>query len=379
MRKVCVVTGTRADYGLLYPVIKKIKLSTKLTLQLIATNAHLSSNFGMTYKQIEQDGFVLDAKIDNLFSSDEITSMSKSTGLALSLLSKSFEKLRPDVILILGDRYETHAAATAAMLMKIPIAHIHGGESTEGAVDEYIRHSITKMSFLHFCSTEFYRKRVIQMGENPNRVFNTGAPGIDNVLNLKLLTKSQLESELNWKLSSKSALFTYHPATLSDNNIRSDLKRILKTLSKFNMNILFTYANADSGGSIINKEIVKFCLKNNKKYKVVKNLGQVKYLSAMRCVDLVIGNSSSGIIEAASFHVPVVNIGDRQNGRLRNENVIDCNIESLKESIDIALSDLFLKKCKKIENIYGKGNASEAIIQKLEQQLFSQKKTFFDL
>jgi len=235
------------------------------------------------------------------------------------------------------------------------------------------------MSFLHFCSTEFYRKRVIQMGENPNRVFNTGAPGIDNVLNLKLLTKSQLESELNWKLSSKSALFTYHPATLSDNNIRSDLKRILKTLSKFNMNILFTYANADSGGSIINKEIVKFCLKNNKKYKVVKNLGQVKYLSAMRCVDLVIGNSSSGIIEAASFHVPVVNIGDRQNGRLRNENVIDCNIESLKESIDIALSDLFLKKCKKIENIYGKGNASEAIIQKLEQQLFSQKKTFFDL
>jgi GDP/UDP-N,N'-diacetylbacillosamine 2-epimerase (hydrolysing) len=379
MRKICVVTGTRADYGLLYPVIKKIKLSTKLTLQLIATNAHLSSNFGMTYKQIEQDGFVLDAKIDNLFSSDEITSMPKSTGLALSLLSKSFKKLRPDVILILGDRYETLAAATAAMLMKIPIAHIHGGESTEGAVDEYIRHSITKMSFLHFCSTEFYRKRVIQMGENPNRVFNTGAPGIDNVLNLKLLTKSQLESELNWKLSSKNALFTYHPVTLSDNNIRTDLKRIFKTLSRFDINILFSYANADIGGTIINFEIEKFCSRNPKKYKVEKNLGQLKYLSAMKHVDLIIGNSSSGIIEAPSFNKPVVNIGDRQKGRLRNENVIDCSLESLEASITLALTKFFLVKCKKIKNIYGNGNASELIVQKLEKHPLSQTKIFFDL
>jgi len=379
MRKVCVVTGTRADYGLLYPIIKKIQLSTKLKLQLIATNAHLSSNFGMTYKQIEQDGFVLDAKIDNLFSSADITSVPKSTGMAITLLSESFAKLVPDVILILGDRYEAHAAATSAMLMKIPIAHIHGGESTEGSIDEYIRHSITKMSFLHFCSTELYRKRVIQMGENPDRVFNTGAPGIDNILNLHLLTKKKLESELDWKLSNKSALFTYHPATLIESDLLDDLTRIFKTLNKFNINILFTYANADEGGNTINHEVEKFCSTNLKKYKVVKNLGQIKYLSALKHVDLVIGNSSSGIVEAASFGTPTVNIGDRQKGRLRNENVIDCKIESLENSISLALSDLFVSKCKKIENLYGNGNASEVIVKELEQQLFFRTKIFFDL
>jgi UDP-hydrolysing UDP-N-acetyl-D-glucosamine 2-epimerase len=296
-----VVTGSRAEYGLFCPILIKIQESNKLELQLISTSSHHSSEYGLTYKQIENDGFTIDDKINNLFSSDSSSSIVKSTAKATSLLSDSFDRLRPDIVLLLGDRYETHAAATAAMLMNIPIAHIHGGEITEGAVDEQIRHSITKMSYLHFCSTETYRKRVIQMGEDPARVFNSGAPGIDNITNLNLLTKQKLEKELNWKLTSKSALFTYHPVTLEESDVEIDLEVILSILETFNLNILFTYANADLGGKVINQKIEQFCKIQPAKYKVVKSLGQIKYLSAMKYVDLLVGNTSSGIIEAASF------------------------------------------------------------------------------
>ena len=377
-RKVCVVTGSRAEYGLFYPILSKIQESNKLELQLISTSAHHSSEYGLTYKQIENDGFNIVDKIENLYLTDTKPSIVKSTGLATSLLSDSFDRLQPDVVLLLGDRYETHAAATASMLMNIPIAHIHGGEITEGAVDEQIRHSITKMSYLHFCATETYRQRVIQMGEDPARVFNSGAPGIDNIINLNLLTKKILEKELSWKFTSKSALFTYHPVTLEENDIAHDLEVILSILETFSFNILFTYANADAGGRVINQKIEQFCKIQPAKYKVVKSLGQVKYLSAMKYVDLLIGNTSSGIIEAASFKKPVVNIGDRQKGRLRGENVIDCNLDTLQESIKFALSSSFRNKIKNMNNIYGTGSAAGFIVDKLINEPISVMKKFRD-
>ena len=377
-RKICVVTGSLAEYGLLCPILIKIQESNKLDLQLISTSSHHSTEYGLTYKQIENDGFTIDDKINNLFPSDSKSSIVKSTAKATSLLSDSFDRLQPDVVLLLGDRYETHAAATAAMLMNIPISHIHGGEVTEGAVDEQIRHSITKMSYLHFCSTETYRQRVIQMGEDPARVFYSGAPGIDNIKNLKLLTKNKLEKELNWKLTSKSALFTYHPVTLEESDVEIDLEVILSILETFSFNILFTYANADSGGKVINQKIEEFCKIQPAKYKVVKSLGQIKYLSAMKYVDLLVGNTSSGIIEAASFKKPVVNIGDTQKGRLRGENVIDCNLNSLQDSIKLALSISFRNKIKNLNNIYGTGAAADIILDKLINEPISVIKKFRD-
>ena len=378
-RKVCVVTGTRAEYGLLYPVLKEIQARKELSLQLVATTAHLSNEFGLTYRQIEEDGFNIDEKIDNLLSSDTKSSIAKSTGLATMLLADSFEKLDPDVVLLLGDRFETHAAATTALLMNIPIAHIHGGEITEGAVDEQIRHSITKMSQLHFCSTEAYRQRVIQMGEDPSKVFNTGAPGIDNIVNLDLLSKDDLEKQLDWKFTQKCALFTYHPVTLTNDDLKKDLSIIFDVLVDSEISVLFTYANADSGGRIINKKIEEFCKLDPNKYKVVKSLGQLRYLSAMKHVDLLIGNTSSGIIEAASFDKPVVNIGDRQSGRLKGINVIDCKIKDLSKSIELALSSGFIIKCQNQQNIYGTGNASISIVNELISQPLSVVKKFVDI
>jgi len=378
-RKICVVTGSRAEYGLFFPILNKIKESPALDLQLIVTSSHLAIEFGETYKEIESDGFSIDEKVDNLILPVTSSSIAKSSANATSLLSDSFNRLKPDLILLLGDRYETHAAATTAMLMNIPIAHIHGGEITEGAVDEQIRHSITKMSYLHFCSTEVYRKRVIQMGEDPLRVFHSGAPGVDNIVNMKLLKKHELEADLKWKFSSNSALFSYHPVTLEQTDLESDLHSILKIISAFRFKILFTYANADPGGRIINDYLENFCIKDPVRYKVVKNLGQVKYLSAMKYVDLVIGNSSSSIIEAASFRKPVINIGSRQKGRLKGRNVIDCNVDSLEKSVRLALSASFQDKINNIANIYGDGNAADFITEKIKTEPLSVMKKFRDL
>jgi len=378
-RKICVITGTRAEYGLLYPVMKKIEASDTLELQLIATTMHLSEEFGSTYKQIEKDGFTIDEKIENLIASDTKSSIAKSTALATMLLSDALNRLQPDAVLILGDRYETHAAVTTAMLMNIPIAHIHGGEITEGAVDEQIRHSITKMSYLHFASTETYRQRIIQMGEDPSRVFNSGAPGIDNIINFELLSKEALESDLNWKFGTQSALFTYHPVTLAQSDIHQDIEQIFTALFQTGLNILFTYANADDSGRIINQKIETFCQKSHLKYKVVKNLGQLRYLSAMKHVDLLIGNTSSGIIEATSFQKPVVNIGDRQKGRLQSGNVIECEIDTLQKAIDQALSDDSKNRCETLENIYGNGNAADTIVDILCKTELSVVKKFVDM
>ena len=378
-RKICIITGTRAEYGLFFPIIKKIQFSDYLELQIVATTMHFSEEFGNTYKQIEEDGFIIDEKIENLLSSDTKSSIAKSTGLATILLSDAFSRLAPDVVLVLGDRFETHAAATTAMLMNIPIAHIHGGEITEGAMDEKIRHSITKMSSLHFTSTDEYRNRVIQMGEPLSTVFSVGAPGIDNIVSMNLLSKSELESKLEWKFNGITALFTFHSETLSTVDTRKEIKRILKIIGDSNIGILFTYANSDDGGRVINSEIEEFSSKDKDKYLVVKNLGQLKYLSAMKHLDFVIGNTSSGIIEAASFQKPVINIGNRQLGRLQSKNVIDSTIEKLEDSIFQAISDSFIEYCNDVVNIYGDGSASHHIVTSLENQNLSPIKKFNDL
>jgi UDP-hydrolysing UDP-N-acetyl-D-glucosamine 2-epimerase len=374
-KKICVVTGTRAEYGLFFPIMKKIQLSKLLDLQIVATTMHLSEEFGNTYKQIEKDGFFINEKVENLLSSDTKTSTAKSTGLAILLLSDVFSRLSPNVVLILGDRFEAHAAATTAMLMNIPIAHIHGGEITEGAIDEKIRHSITKMSSLHFTSTGEYRNRVIQMGEHPNTVFSVGAPGIDNILNINLVSKEDLERHLSWKFGHKSALFTYHPPTLQEGGLEKGIDDILSSIEKSDLNVIFTYANADSNGRKINQRIEKFCNKDLKRFKIVKNLGQIKYLSAMKYVNILIGNTSSGIIEAASFKKPVINIGERQKGRLRSGNVIDCHINKL----DIAILDALMMDCSKVINLYGNGDASFKIVKKLENCNIGNIKFFFNL
>ncbi len=378
-RKICIVTGTRAEYGLFNPIMQKIQNSDELELQLIATTMHLSGEFGSTYKQIEKDGFIIDEKIENLLASDSKAAIAKSTGLATILLSDAFTKLKPDLVLLLGDRYETHAAAATAMLMNIPIAHIHGGEITEGAVDEQIRHSISKMSYIHFASTEAYRQRIIQMGEDPSRVFTSGAPGIDNIINLELLAKTELEDNLNWKFGESSALFTYHPVTLDSNDINDEINHIFAAIEQTDLNILFTYANADADGRIINQKIEVFCRNKPTKYKVVKSLGQLRYLSAMKYVNLLVGNTSSGIIEAASFQKPVVNIGNRQKGRLQSGNVIDCSVETLNNAIEQSFSKEFQDSCKTLTNIYGGGNASNTIVDVLSSVKLSVIKKFVDM
>jgi len=378
-KKICVVTGTRAEYGLFFPIMKKIQSSDCLELQVVATTMHLSEEFGNTYKQIEKDGFFINEMIENLLSSDSKASIAKSTGLATILLSDAFSRLNPDIVLILGDRFETHAAATTAMLMNIPIAHIHGGEITEGAVDDKIRHSITKMSSLHFTSTDEYRNRVIQMGEPSDMVLSVGAPGIDNIVNMNLLSKSELEDELGWEFNGVTALFTFHSETLSAVDTRKEIKIILEVIGNSNINVLFTYANADDGGRVINNEIERFASKDKKRYLVVKSLGQLKYLSAMKFLDFVIGNTSSGIIEAASFQNPVVNIGNRQLGRLQSGNVIDSTIEKLEESINKATSEIFTEHCNDVVNIYGDGSASHQIVTSLENQNLSPIKFFNNL
>jgi len=378
-RTVCVVTGTRADYGLFYPIMQKIQASDSLALQIVATTMHLSEEFGLTYKQIEKDGFTIDEKIENLLASDSKGAIAKSTGLAIILLSDVFSRLKPDVVLLLGDRFETHAAATTAMLMNIPIGHIHGGEVTEGAVDEQIRHAITKMAYLHFTSTEEYEQRVIQLGESPERVFCTGAPGLDNISNMALLDKETVEKELNWEIVSQTALFTFHSETLSSDDGKVLIKRILQVVESLGINVLFTYANADDGGRAINYAIEQFTGQNKEKYCVVKNLGQLKYLSVMKYVDLLIGNTSSGIIEAATLHKPVVNIGNRQQGRIQSGNVINCDIDGLEKAINHALTNDFIKQCETVTNLYGEGKASEQIVEQLEQQDLSCIKRFHDI
>lgn len=385
MKKLCVVTGTRAEYGLLMPLLKQIEQSTEFTLQLLVTGMHLSPEFGSTYQLIEKDGFRIDEKVEILLSSDTPVGISKSMGLGMIGFAESYERLRPDMIILLGDRYETFVAAAAASVARIPIAHLHGGETTEGAFDEAFRHAITKMSWLHFTSTEEYRQRVIQLGEQPERVFNVGAIGIENIVHLPLMSQEELEDSLGIKFKENLLLVTFHPVTLENATSKLQFEQLLKALESIkDATIIFTKANSDTDGRIINQMIDEYTREHSENMLSFTSMGQLRYLSAMKYASAVIGNSSSGIIEAPSFKVPTVNIGDRQKGRIQAESTINCEptVESIKTAIQKALSEDFNKENEETENPYGNGDVSKKVIQEIartfENQL-SLKKTFYDL
>jgi GDP/UDP-N,N'-diacetylbacillosamine 2-epimerase (hydrolysing) len=382
MKKICVVTGARAEYGLLRWVMEGIHESRVLELQLVATGMHLSPEFGMTVNAIEADGFKIDRKVEMLLSSDTPVGVSKSMGLGMIGFADALAELQPDLMLVLGDRYEIFAAASAAMIARIPIAHLHGGETTEGAFDEAIRHSITKMSHLHFVAAEEYRRRVIQLGEHPDRVFNVGGLGIDNVLRLKLLTRKELESELDFKLLSRNLLVTFHPVTLQHNTSADQMHELLAALAELeDVGLIFTMPNADTEGRALFQQIKDFCEKHPNA-RAYTSLGQVRYLSCIQHVDGVVGNSSSGLAEVPSFKKGTINIGDRQRGRLSASSVINC--EPTQVSISRALIHLFSPEFNSVlgtvENPYGVGGASKRVVDLLEElNDISVKKTFFNI
>ncbi|EMN24085.1 UDP-N-acetylglucosamine 2-epimerase [Leptospira kirschneri] len=383
-RKICVITGTRADYGQLRWLIFEISKSSKLDLQIIATGMHLSPEFGLTYKEIENDGFLIHKKIEILLSSDSPVGVSKSVGLGLIGFSEAFADLSPDIILVLGDRFEILAATVAALISKIPVAHLHGGETTEGAFDESIRHSITKMSHLHFVAANEYRNRVIQLGENPSNVFLVGGMGIDGIKKSNLLKKEELESSLNIKLKKNNLLITFHPVTLEEFTAKTQMIELLSSLETLSLEtgLIFTMPNADTDGRIIFELVKEFTSSHSNAWHFT-SLGQTRYLSCLQFVDAVVGNSSSGIIEAPSFKIGTINIGDRQKGRLKAKSIIDC--EPKKTEIIDAFKRLyssdFQKKLSTIVNPYGEGGASEKIVKILEKVEIQGilKKKFFDL
>ncbi len=382
-RKICVFTGTRAEYGLLKPLLYEIKKDRNLELQLIVSGMHLSPEFGFTYKEIERDGFTITEKIEMLLSSDSPVGTSKSIGLGIIGFTDILRRLEPDVVVVLGDRFEAFSFTVSAYTLRIPVAHIHGGEITEGVLDEGYRHAITKLSFLHFTATEEYRNRVIQMGEEPERVFNVGALSIDNIRRVKLLTKREIEKILGFKFWKKNILITYHPETLSSDFGIKGFQNLLKVLDKLSdIKLIFTKANADPGGREINRLIEEYISKNPGRAVMFSSLGQVLYLSTMRYVDAVVGNSSSGIIEAPSFRVATINIGDRQKGRVRAESVIDCRpeYEDIKRAFEKIYSDEFRNILKRVENPYGDGKASKRIKEILKNyDITNIRKRFYTL
>jgi GDP/UDP-N,N'-diacetylbacillosamine 2-epimerase (hydrolysing) len=369
MRKICVITGTRAEYGLLYWTMKALQADESVDLSICVTGMHLSPEFGLTYKKILDDGFIINEKVETLLSSDTTVGLSKSIGLGTISFSEVFERLNPDLILVLGDRYEIFAACTAAMISRIPIAHCHGGEATEGLIDEAIRHSITKMSQIHFTSTEEYRKRVIQLGEQPKNVYNVGALGIENINKLKLLTKSEFEDSIKFKLNKINFLVTFHPVTLDNLSAEEQFKQLLIALDKFQYtNIIFTKPNSDTDGRVIIHLIDDFVKNNSHKAIAFTSLGQLRYLSAMQFIDIVVGNSSSGLIEVPSFKKATINIGDRQQGRVKATSVIDCETynKDIEKAIEKALSEEFKKELEFSNNPYGDKNASIEIVDVLK-------------
>jgi GDP/UDP-N,N'-diacetylbacillosamine 2-epimerase (hydrolysing) len=384
-KKICIVTGSRAEYGLLYPLIKSLSSSTLFKVQIVATGMHLSSQFGLTYKEIEADGFKIDQKVKSLSSKDSAVAVTKAIGSGCAGFADAFKSLRPDIAIILGDRFEIFAAAIAAFIANIPIAHLHGGELTEGLIDDAIRHSITKMSSLHFTSTEVYRKRVIQLGEEPSRVFNVGALGIDNIRSLNYLSKNELEENLNFKFGEKSILVTFNPVTLEKKTSKKYFMEILFALAeRKDLRIIFTMPNADTDNHIISKLVNSFVKNNSHRSKAFSSLGRVRYLSTLKYIGAVLGNSSSGIIETPSFKKPTINIGNRQRGRLKAINVIDCRPEktAILASIDRAFSLRFKQKIRYLRNPYGDGRTADRIkkiIQIKCKGIQDNKKSFFDI
>lgn len=384
-RKICVITGTRAEYGLLFWTMKAITNDINLELQVVVTGMHLSPEFGNTFIEIENDGFHINKKVEMLLSSDTSIGITKSMGLGMISFAEVFEELKPDIILVLGDRFEIFSAVSAAMIARIPVAHCHGGEATEGLIDEPIRHSITKMSHIHFPSTNEYKKRVIQLGENPNNVHNVGALGIENIKKLTLLDKKAFEESIKFKFDAKHHfLVTFHPVTLENSTAEKQIMELLETFEEMDdIKIIFTKANSDTDGRIINSKIEEFVKNYPNKSTVFTSLGQLRYLSSLLYIDVVIGNSSSGLIEVPSFKKATVNIGDRQKGRIRAESVIDCSPEkcSITKAIEKALSNDFQEILREVENPYEKENSSESIVKVLKNVKLDEliKKKFYDL
>ena len=366
MRKICVVTGSRAEYGLLSGLMRAIKEDSELELQVIATNMHLSPEFGLTYRNIEEDGFFINKKVEMLLSSDTANATAKSVGLGFIGFADAYEDLKPDMIVVLGDRYEIISAVSTALFYKIPVAHLHGGEITEGAYDDCIRHSITKMSHLHFTSTEEYRQRVIQSGEEPNRVFNVGALGIENIKKVPLMSKEELETTLNgFSFGDKALLVTYHPVTLGDSAAEEQIKNLLAALDEYpEYKVIFTLPNSDTDGRVIIKLINEYVAKHSDRAVAHPSLGLRRYLSALQFVKAVVGNSSSGIIEVPSFGIPTLNIGDRQRGRLAAESVVNCGTS--KEDILAGLEKIVNVEPKDIHNPYEGKNTTADILQVLK-------------
>lgn len=384
-KKICVVTGTRAEYGILKPLIDKLNKDKDLDLQLIVTGSHLSPEFGMTYKFIEEDGYHIDEKIEILLSSDSSVGISKSMGLTLISFSESYERLKPDMVVILGDRYETFSAMAAASVAKIPVVHLHGGELTEGAFDDAFRHSMTKMAYLHFAATEEYRQRIIQLGEQPDRVFNLGALGVENVLNMNLNTKEELEKEFNVKLKNYIVV-VFHPVTLEKNTSEDQFKDLLEVLDENKeLSVVFIKGNADTDGRIINSMIDGYVEKNKERAYSFVSLPVEKYLSFLKNSKALIGNSSSGIAEVPSFKIGTINIGDRQKGRQSAKSIIHCrpNKEDVQKSFNKLFSNDFQEDLKKVKNPYEGENTSEKMIEIIKEILIKKeidlKKKFYNI
>jgi len=383
-RRIAVVTGSRADYGLLYWVMKGIQEDAALDLRLLVTGMHLSPEFGYTCREIEADGFTVDAKVETLLSSDTAVGIAKSIGLGCIGFADAFAAMAPDLVLLLGDRFESFAAAQAAMVARLPIAHIHGGEATEGLIDEAIRHAITKMSHLHFVSAEAFRSRVIQLGESPERVFVVGAPGLDHIRRTKLMPANEIRKRLDLSRGRRLIVVTYHPVTLSSSPPARQLGELLTALDAFpDVQIVFTYPNADTSGREIIAALEAYSRRRRDDVRLAVSLGQRKYLSLVKCADIVVGNSSSGLIEVPSFGKPTVNIGDRQKGRLRATSVIDCAEErgAIEEAIRTGLGEKFAGLAKRTVNPYGDGRTAPRIVRELKRARLEGilMKTFFDL
>jgi GDP/UDP-N,N'-diacetylbacillosamine 2-epimerase (hydrolysing) len=382
-RKICVITGTRAEYGLLRWVMQGIKDDTALALQIIVTGMHLSPEFGLTYREIEKDGFHIDRKVEMLTSSDTSVGTAKSMGLGIIGFADALDDLKPDLIVVLGDRFEIFAAVSAALVARIPVAHLHGGETTEGAFDEAIRHSITKMSHLHFVAAEDYRRRVIQLGEQPDNVFLVGGLGIDVIKRITLLDREALEVSLDFKFGSRNLLITYHPVTLEGQSTRQQMAELLAALDDLaDTNLIFTLPNADTGGRELAAMVEAF-VATHANARVYASLGQLRYLSCMKYVDGVIGNSSSGLAEAPSMGVGTINIGDRQKGRLSSSSVIDCEptLGSISEALIKLYDPAFRLTLPSTVSPYGHGGATQKITAILSTYSLESlaKKTFYDI
>ena len=382
-RKICVITGTRAEYGLLRLVMQGIKDDQELTLQIIATGMHLSPEFGLTYREIEQDKFCIDRKVEMLTSSDSSVGIAKSMGLGMIGFADALHELNPDLIVVLGDRFEIFSAVSAALVARIPVAHLHGGELTEGAFDDAFRHSITKMSHLHFVAAEEYRQRVIQLGEQPDRVFLVGGLGIDNIKQLKLLDRLELEAVLDFKLGAKSLLITFHPVTLESATAVEQMAELLDALAELkDTQLIFTKSNADTDGRVLNKMVDEF-VAQHVNAKAFTSLGQLRYLSSIAQVDGVVGNSSSGLAEVPSFRKGTVNIGDRQRGRLQADSVINCapTRAGIAEALEKLYSPAFQSRASRTINPYGEGGASAQVVETIRDFSIEGlvKKSFYDL